>query len=133
MDDVFDPKEYQARKRREKWQAWSALIFGAIVLFDSAAPIPIPLVGLPSIILGLGLLGYGYAQYKSYRALPLHEALRLGKLRDGKLTRTDIFLSLKLTPQQADQVLQVLVSEGFIEPFESGLPPEHELCYRLLS
>ena len=92
MSENLNSQTYLAKKRREKWLAWFFMILGGLILLDSGTPIPFPLVGLPSILVGGGLLGFGYTQYQSYRKLPLHEALQLGKQLGGHLTRTDLFL-----------------------------------------
>ena len=132
-EETFDQQQYLKKKRREKWQSWFFLLFGLLVLLDSGLAFPVPLVGVPSIIIGTGLLGYGYIQYQAYRKLPLHETLLLGKQSGGNLTRTDVFLAFQLSPKETDEILHILVQEGFIEPVDTDLPPDNEICYRLLS
>lgn len=133
MDNTeFDQKAYLSRKRHQKWQSWLFSILGGIIALNSATPIP-PFFGLPPIFLGLGMLGYGYFQYRAYQKLPLHEALLLGRQMGGHLTRTDLLLNLQLTPEKTDELVDMLVREGFIEPVDNDIPPENEIRYRLLS
>ena len=133
MQKTFDKQAYLTRKRREKRSAWFFLILGGIILLDSGSPFPIPLVGMPSIVIGMIVMGYGFYQLQIFQQLPLHEALLLGRQQGGTLTRTDIFLQLELTPEQTDQLIQSLIHEGFIEPIDTGLPPQAEIGYRLIS
>ena len=93
----FDEEAYQKSKRGERRQAYIFLILGGLVLLDSGSPVPIPLTGLPSVLLGLAILAYGWSQWRSYQRLPLHEALQLGRLQGGRLSRTDLFLDRKST------------------------------------
>ena len=49
-EQSFDSEVYLGRKRRERILSWGSMILGALILLDSGAPIPFPLVGLPSIL-----------------------------------------------------------------------------------
>ena len=129
----FDEEAYQKSKRGERRQAYIFLILGGLVLLDSGSPVPIPLTGLPSILLGLAIMAYGWSQWRSYQRLPLHEALQLGRLQGGRLSRTDLFLKLRLSAEKTDQLLDLLVQQGFLERVDEDLPPENEPVYRLLS
>ena len=87
--------------------------------------------------MGLGpnigaLSGFGYYQYGVYRQLPLHEAVQLARSQSGELSRTDLFLKLRLTAKQTDEILHELVSAGLLEPVSPDLPAEQEMRYRLL-
>jgi len=130
--EQFDAERYFSNKRSECWQAWVFMILGGVIFLDSGTPIPFPLTGLISVMLGGGLFGWGYRCYKNYKRLPLHEALQLGKQGQGRLTRTDLFLKLLLTPEQTDQVIEILIREGFIEALMDELPQEQEVVYKLL-
>ena len=102
-EQSFDSEVYLGRKRRERILSWGSMILGALILLDSGAPIPFPLVGLPSILVGGALFGFGY--YSSiYRQLPLHEAVQLARSQSGELSRTDLFLKLRLTAKQTDEI-----------------------------
>ena len=83
--------------------------------------------------LGLAIMAYGWSQWRSYQRLPLHEALQLGRLQGGRLSRTDLFLKLRLSAEKTDQLLDLLVQQGFLERVDEDLPPENEPVYRLLS
>ena len=129
----FDEEAYQKSKCGERRQAYIFLILGGLVLLDSGSPVPIPLTGLPSVLLGLAIMAYGWSQWRSYQRLPLHEALQLGRLQGGRLSRTDLFLKLRLSAEKTDQLLDLLVQQGFLERVDEDLPPENEPVYRLLS
>jgi hypothetical protein len=132
MTKHFNQANYLERKRRERFWSWAAMLFGGFILLDSGAPIPIPLVGLPSMLLGGALLGFGYYQYGNYRKLPLHEAVAIARDQKGELSRTDLFLHLRLTAEQTDELIHLLIRAGFLEPVDSELPAEQEARYRLL-
>ena len=89
---------------------------------------------LISIFQGIvfGILPFGYYQYGIYRQLPLHEAVQLARSQSGELSRTDLFLKLRLTAKQTDEILHELVSAGLLEPVSPDLPAEQEMRYRLL-
>ena len=108
-EQSFDSEVYLGRKRRERILSWGSMILGALILLDSGAPIPFPLVGLPSILVGGALFGFGYYQYGIYRQLPLHEAVQLARSQSGELSRTDLF---QVAPdcKQTDEILHELVS-----------------------
>ena len=131
-EQTFDSEVYLGRKRRERILSWGSMILGALIILDSGAPIPFPLVGLPSILVGGALFGFGYYQYGIYRQLPLHEAVQLARSQSGELSRTDLFLKLRLTAKQTDEILHELVSAGLLEPVSPDLPAEQEMRYRLL-
>ena len=128
----FDKDLYLAKKRREKWQSLGLMALGVLFFLNSPRPLFLPLFGMPAIVIGLVLSGWGYLRYQNYRRLPLHEALQLGQAQGGIVTRTDLFLILELTPQRTDQLIQALIEEGFIEPLDTNLPPEKEIRYRLI-
>ena len=100
---------------------------------SSGSPIPIPLTGLPSVLLGLAIMAYGWSQWRSYQRLPLHEAIQLGRVQGGRLSRTDLFLKLRLSAEKTDELLDLLIQKGFLERIDEDLPPENEPVYRLLS
>ena len=129
----FDEEAFHTSKRRQRTLGVLFLLLGGFVLLDSGSPIPIPLTGLPSILLGSVIMAYGWYHWRSYRSLPLHEALQLGQTQGGQLSRTDLFLKLRLSSEQTDTLLDQLVREGFIERINDNLPPENEATYRLLS
>lgn len=126
----FDEESYVALKRSQFWQSWGFLLFGGLVLLDSGSPLPIPLVGLPSIVLGGTLFAYGWMQSRSYHKLPMREAVQIGKAK-GQITRTELFLKLHLTTEQTDKLLDQLIEEGFIEALNDELPEEAEITYRV--
>ena len=130
-ENEFDEKSFVAKKKSELWQAWGFLLFGGLIILDSGSPYPFPLVGLPSIVLGGALFGYGWMQARAYHRPPFREAVQLGK-ELGHLTRTDLFLKLHLSPEQTDKLLDQLVEQGFIEPICDELPDEAEIKYRVL-
>ncbi|MBF0238149.1 MAG: hypothetical protein HQM12_10610 [SAR324 cluster bacterium] len=132
-ENFFDQTTYLKQKRRQKRQAWFLMITGLVILLDSGSAMPVPLVGLPSIIVGVLLMVWGYFQYQSCQRLPLHEALMLTRQMGGMIKRSDLFLNLLLSPEDTDLLIQALVHEGFIEPLDTGLPPENEISYRLIS
>ncbi len=129
----FDEQSYHSSKRSDRRQGVFFLMLGGLVILDSGSPIPIPITGLASILLGTVILVYGWYKLHSYQKLPLHEALQLGRAQGGQMGRTDIFLKLRLTPEKTDELLEQLVREGFIERVSENLPPENEATYRLLS
>ena len=129
----FDEESYQKSKQSERRQAFLFLSFGSLVLLDSGSPIPIPLTGLPSILLGLGIMAYGWSQWRAYQSLPLHEAIQLGRVQGGRLNRTDLFLKLRLSAEKTDELIDLLIQQGFLERVDEDLPPENESSYRLLS
>ncbi len=131
--ESFDQSRYLSRKKWEKRQAWFFTIFGGIVLFDSALPVPIPLVGGPSIIVGGILLCYGYYQSRVYRRLPIHDAVQFVQSLDRHFNRMDLFLALQLPPQETDQLIQELIQNGFVEPLDTELAPESDIQYRVIS
>lgn len=131
--EPFEPEAFKRRKRKERIQAWLFSVLGGVVLLDSYAPVPIPLVGAPSILLGMGLLAYGYYQYNNYRKLPIHDAVQFAHSLDRHLTRADLFLAFRLSPEKTDQLLNELIQNGFIEPAEESLPPESEIRYRVIA
>ena len=110
-----------------------SLLIGGFIILDSGSPIPIPLTGLPSIFLGSSIFFYGWYEWKSFAKLPLREAIMIGKDQEGKISRTDIFLKLKLTSDQTDALLEKLIKEGFIEMIDDDLPLENEKNYRIVS
>ena len=132
-NEVFDEEGFQASKRSQRRQAVIFLILGGLILLDSASPVPIPLTGLPSILIGSTIMAYGWYHWRAYQRPPLHEALQLGRQQGGQLNRTDLFLKLRLSPEKTDALLEQLVSEGFIERVSDNLPPENEVTYRLIS
>ena len=132
-NEVFDVEGFQASKRSQRRQAVIFLIIGGLILLDSASPVPIPLTGLPSILIGSTIMAYGWYHWRAYQHPPLHEALKLGRQQGGQLNRTDLFLKLRLSPEKTDALLNQLVSEGFIERINHDLPPETEVTYRLIS
>ena len=78
-EQSFDSEVYLGRKRRERILSWGSMILGALILLDSGAPIPFPLVGLPSILVGGALFGFGYYQYGIYRQLPLLSLIHISE------------------------------------------------------
>ena len=73
-EQPFDSEVYLGRKRRERILSWGSMILGSLILLDSGAPIPFPLVGLPSILIGGALFGFGYtnmASIASYHCMRL--------------------------------------------------------------
>ena len=130
--EPFDQSEYQSRKKREKWLAWIFMILGGIVLINSSSPVPIPMMGISSILLGGALLAYGYYQFKIFHKLPLHDALQYAHFLDKNFTKTDLFLTFKLSPEKIDELVQELIQNGFIEPVDSELPPESDIQYRVI-
>jgi len=128
----FDAKEYQARKAKEKRLSVICMIGGGSILLNSYAPIPIPLVGIPAFFVGGVVLLIGIQLWSSYKRLPLHSAVLLARQQDGIITRTDIFLSFGLSPEQTDKLLSELVAEGFLEVVCSELQAEEDLEYRLI-
>ncbi len=133
MSNEFDAEDYIRRKKRERLYGWGFSLLGGLILLDSGAPVPFPLVGLSSLLVGGGILAFGVQQLRAYARPPLREALLLGRSLGGELTRTDLFLKLGLEAEQVDAILEQLVAEGFLEPESEGLPAEHEIRYRLLS
>lgn len=131
-ESSFDTEAFLARKRRERFWSWGSMILGGLILLDSGAPVPFPLVGLPSFLVGGALFGFGYYQYGIYRQPPLHEAVQLARNQQGELSRTDLFLQLHLSAEETDEVLQELVRAGLLEPLSADLPAEQEQRYRLL-
>ena len=129
----FDEESFQKSKQSKRRQAFLFLSLGSLVLLDSGSPIPIPLTGLPSILLGLGIMAYGWSQWRAYQSLPLHEAIQLGRFQGGRLNRTDLFLKLRLSAEKTDELLDLLIQQGFLERVDEDLPPENEPSYRLLS
>ena len=129
---AFDPTQYLSKKKREKKLAWVFTILGGVVLLDSALPFPVPLVGVPSILLGGAFLCYGYYQFTLYQKLPLHEALQLAQSLNRPFTRTDLFLTFQLSPKATDRLIAELVYHGFVEPTGTDLPPESEVQYRVI-
>ena len=129
----FNEETFHSSRRRHRWQAVFFALLGGVVLLDSGSPIPIPLTGLPSILLGSVIMAFGWYHWRAYQRLPLHEALQLGQAQGGQLSRMDLFLKLRLTSEQTDILLEQLVREGFIERVNDDLPPENEDIYRLLS
>ena len=132
-NEVFDEEGFHVSKRSKRRQAIIFLILGGLILLDSASPVPIPLTGLPSILIGSTVMAYGWYHWRTYQRLPLHEAIMLGRQQGGQLNRTDLFLKLRLSPEKTDALLEQLVSEGFIERISDNLPPENEVTYRLIS
>ena len=129
----FDEDAFHARKRRERNYAWIFGALGAFVMLDSGLPYPIPLTGLPSLLIGGVMLAYGFFQYRAYRRSPLHEALELGRSLGGSLTRTDLFLRFRLDAEETDALLQELVRQGFLEQMHEDVRAEQEPRFRLLS
>ena len=129
----FDEEAFHAHKRRERNHAWIFGALGAFVLLDSGLPYPIPLIGLPSVLLGGVLLAYGFFQYRAYHRPPLHEALELGRSLGGSLTRTELFLRLRLNAEETDELLQELIGQGFLEQMHDDVRAEQEPRFRLLS
>lgn len=132
-NEVFDEEGFQASKRSQRRQAVIFMVLGGMILLDSGSPVPIPLTGLPSLLIGSAIMLYGWYNWRAYQRLPLHEALQLGRQQGGQLNRTDLFLKLRLTPEKTDALLEQLVSKGFIERINDNLPPENEVVYRLIS
>ncbi|MBF0279624.1 MAG: hypothetical protein HQM13_17630 [SAR324 cluster bacterium] len=131
--EAFDQARYLSRKKWERRQAWIFSILGGIVLLDSAVPIPIPLVGGPSIILGGVLLCYGYYQFQLYKKLPVHDAVKFVRSLERHFTRMDLFLALQLPPETTDTLIQELIQNGFVEPVNTELAPESDIEYRVIS
>ena len=129
----FDEGTFLKSKQSERRQAYFFMILGGLVFLDSGSPIPIPLTGLPSVLLGLAIMAYGWSQWRSYQRLPLHEAIQLGRVQGGRLSRTDLFLKLRLSAEKTDELLDLLIQQGFLERIDEDLPPENEPVYRLLS
>lgn len=129
----FSPEEFKRQRRRQKRLAYGCLGFGIVVLFDSFSPFPIPLVGLPSVIIGSLITLYGWWQWQRYKEPPLHAAVSLAFFLGGEFTRTDFFLLLGLSPRETDQLIAILISEGFVERQDSTLSVESEVIYRLVS
>ena len=129
---AFDENAYQKRKRGEHLRGWLFTILGGLILVDSGFPVPIPLVGISSLLVGGGITAYGIHQLFKARKLPLRDALQLGRALGGHLTRTELFLKLNLSPSKTDELLDLLVAEGFIEIVSDDLPEEQEVHYRLL-
>ena len=102
-EQSFDSEVYLGRKRRERILSWGSMILGALILLDSGAPIPFPLVGLPSILVGGALFGFGYYQYGIYRQLPLHEAVQLARSQSDEL--------LQASREEADRRISVETSK----------------------
>ena len=109
----FDEVSYQKSKQSERRQAFLFLSLGSLVLLDSGSLIPIPLTGLPSILLGLAIMAYGWSQWNAYQRLPLREAIQLGRVQGGQLNRTDLFLKLRLSAEKTDELLDLLIHTLF--------------------
>lgn len=124
---------YQKRKKRERFQSWLGITIGTLIVVNSYSPVPIPLIGIPSILIGLGILGYGLYQRSKWKTLPIHEALMLGRSQQNFLTRTDLFLAFKLSITQTDELIQTLIQEGLIEAINENIDPETEIRYRIIS
>ena len=130
--EPFDQSEYLSRKKREKRLAWVFMILGGVILLNSYSPVPIPLMGIPSILIGGASLAYGYYQLRNSHKLPLRDALHYAYSLDQNFTKTDLFLTFQLSPEKVDELVQELIHNGFIEPVDSELPPESDIQYRVI-
>jgi hypothetical protein len=121
---------YQARAR-QKWWAVALCILGLVTLADSGSPFPIPLVGLPSILAGLGCLGTGYYLLYRQQELPITETLEIAALYQGYLSAPLLIRALHVTPETAERILDELVRRGYARIEEQALE-SGEMGYRVV-
>lgn len=101
-------------KRKLIWKKNNAIFLGLVSignLFDTGSPIPIPLVGLPSVLFSVGLAIGSFWMYSQYRAPKDVEALELASELPipGYLTLIVLRTKMGLTHKQAIMTLNSLV------------------------
>lgn len=121
---------YKTRNSQKRWGI-GLIIFGLVTLADSGSPFPVPLVGLPSIVVGLAttLLG-AYLVYK-HQELPISETLDVAALHQGFLSAPLLVRALHITPTTAERILADLSRRGYTRVEEQGLE-SGEVSYRVL-
>ena len=59
--------------------------------------------------------------------------MELGRSLGGSLTRTELFLRLRLNAEETDELLQELIRQGFLEQMHEDVRAEQEPRFRLLA
>jgi hypothetical protein len=120
-----------AARARQRFWGIVLSILGFVTLVDSGAPFPIPLVGLPSILVGLLCLGSGAGFLYRQQELPVSEALELAALQGGFLSEPMLVRALHVTPDTAERILRVMVERGYARLEDSALE-DGAMTYRVL-
>jgi len=94
---------------------------GFVVLVDSPYRFPIPLIGLPSVFLALGLFTVaGFWLYRGLR-LPLDEVLVFMRLRGGEVMKNEVLEFLDGEEGKGRQLFEVLEKREWVISAEKNL------------
>jgi hypothetical protein len=121
---------YAGRARQRFW-GWLLGLLGLLTLADSGLPFPVPLVGLPSVLVGLGITAAGGLLLYRHQELPLPEALEVARLHQGFLSAPLLIRTLHVTPATAERLLAELSRRGYTQVHEQALEGG-EVSYRVL-
>lgn len=114
-------KDRLKRRKRDRRFGLGMLIFGFLVLLDSPYLFPIPLVGLPSVILSACLLTWAiFHLYRGCR-LPIQEAALFMYHQHGEALRAEILSALDGEEGNGEQLFKVL------ETKDLAMPASHDM------
>jgi hypothetical protein len=138
IDDLDVRRMFEeAHRRRESMASrrrWGRvlIVIGALTLIDSCAPIPIPLVGPPAIVIGAILMVAGFLlSNRGAKTRQTTEAIMVAAKYKNKLTVTRLAYEMDVSPERAQAIIDQLIKNGIAEVDLDAKSPEEGLVYRI--
>ncbi len=113
---------------------WGKIVFviGAVTLLDWCAPVPVPLVGPPAIVVGLALMLIGGAVlYRGPRMKETNEAILIAMKYGNQLSVPRLAVEMDITLEQAEKIIDALVKKGIAEIDLDTKDPDSGIIYKV--
>jgi len=108
------------------------LALGIVTILDSWSMFPVPLVGIPSIVVGVVLMMLGGTMLAGRRRLKdTNEALRIAMKHGNRLTVARLALELDISLDRAEKIVKQLVDKGIAEIDLDSLGPDEGIVYKI--
>lgn len=108
------------------------MVIGAVTLLDSCSPYPVPLIGLPSIVVGLILMIIGGAlRYRGPRMKETNQAIMIAMQYGNQLSVTRLAVEMDVTLEQAEKIIDTLVKKGIAEIDLDTVDPDSGIIYKI--
>lgn len=111
---------FAAARTRRRRTGIVLIVAGLVTAIDFFSPVPVPLIGMPAIVIGAALAALGYLLHRGAARMPVAEALLLAEARGGRLTKALLVMELRLEPAEAGELLHLMEREGLAEAELAG-------------
>lgn len=108
------------------------IVIGVVTLLDWCAPIPIPLVGPPAIVVGLALIIAGGALlYRGPRMKGTNQAIMVAMKYGNQLSVPRLAVEMDVSLEEAEEIIDTLVKKGIAEIDLDAKDPDSGIIYKV--